>query len=347
MFHLTFLMLPKVHLEAVQEVKIRVEVFLEVQHSNKVLRFLEVRSRPLCSASRLHLTRARPVFLEAKVMQPQHSHKVVSLEVQLEAPHPYLEVNKKQHSVLLLNLKIQYLVEVPLHQVPQLLVNHQHLGIKLNSLKILCLEAEVRLLLLDLLNNRIKAQFLVEINSKTKARLLAKVQFLDSRQPQRPLMYLGDKANLKIQLRPFLEEVNKIQLLDSSSKQEVNPYLVVQTKIPQVLANLQPSVNPPVQPQLVAPYLVILANQRQVLLHQAFLANLRQIQLHLPCSVNLLNQRQVHLRYLDNLPIVFLDNQANQPRPLGRLNQPLKPHLEANLLQPLQHRPHCLVNLRQ
>ena len=235
-----------------------------------------------------------------------------------------------------------------LQLVPQLLVNHQRLEIKLNSLKILYLEVvEVRLLLLDLLNNRIKAQFLVEINSKTKARLLAKVQFLDSRQPQRPLMYLGDKANLKIQPRPFLEAVNKIQLLDSSSKQEVNPYLVVQTKVPLVLANLQPSVNPPVQPQLVAPYLVILANQRQVLLHQAFLANLRQIQLHLPCSVNLLNQRQVHLRYLDNLPIVFLDNQANQHRPLERLNQPLKPHSEANLLQPLQHRLQCLVNLRQ
>merc|ERR1712025_796615 len=103
-------------------------------------------------------------------------------------------------------------------------------------------------------------------------------------------MYLGDKANLKIQPRPFLEAVNKIQLLDSNSKREVNPYLVVQTKLPLVLANLQPSVNPPVQPQLVAPYLVILLNQRQVL-----------------------------LRYLDNLPIVFLDNQANQPQPLGRL----------------------------
>ena len=92
-----------------------------------------------------------------------------------------------------------------LQQLLQLSVSHQHFEIKLNSLKILYLEvAEVRLLLLDLLNNRIKARFLVEINSKTKAHLLVKVQFLDSRQPQRPLMYLGDKASLKIQPRPFL-----------------------------------------------------------------------------------------------------------------------------------------------
>ena len=337
MFHRTYLTLPKVHLEV--KMQILLEVFLEVNNHNKVLQFLEVKSPEESLANRLHQTRARPVFLEAK--QPRRSLNPQFLEVQLEV-QTCLEVNKKGLSGLLLNLKIRYLeVQVPpLHQV--LLANLQHLEIKLNSLKILYL-AEVRLLLLlDLLNNLRILRFLVEVLH------LAKVQFLDSsRRPLRPLMYLEAKLSLKIQ-PPFLAEVNKVQLLDSN-RPEVNPYLVMQTKVrPQVLANLQPSDNPPVQPLPVAPYLVIpdklqWGNQRQVLL-QAFLANHRQIQLHLQCSVNL-NQRQVHL--LDNLPItrlpqVFLDNR--RPQPL----EGLKPHLELdNLQQLLQRRLRCLVNLRQ